>query len=113
MNSVNARLMFARLQRRGFENEAMPIIIRTPCRMHVGAKLSGRSVIDKLVIYEELNFHARAKIRFVDGPTRNCLSVGLVEPASQIRIRRNEIKCHRDARNQERLDNRLSDQKMD
>ena len=113
MYRVNASFMLARSKTRCLENKSMPIVVSPVCVMHIGAEISGDSILDKLVVNEELNLDTIGGTPFVNHPTGHCLSVRLVDPTPQIGICRNQIKSGSDGGNQQRLGYRFGNQKMD
>ena len=88
MEEIDAGLVFARRQRRRFENEAVPFIRRASSMTNVCTRLISRTLFDELIVNEELNFYAPARVGIVNGPPGNRLRVGVIQPAAQARVRR-------------------------
>ena len=59
---VDSSFMFTLWQRWTFEDEAVPVIIRTVCRVNIGAEFCSDVIVYKLPVDEKLKFNACARI---------------------------------------------------
>lgn len=109
MEQIDASFVFARRQRRRFENETVPVIRRAPCLTDVWPYLSGRALFDELIVDEELYFHAPARIVTVNCPPGNRLRVCPIQPATQARVRRRKVEACCNRSDQQRFGDRLAD----
>ena len=109
MKEIDASFVFARRQRRRFENETVPVIRRSSCLADVGPQISGRPLFDELIVDEELYLHAPARIVIVNCPPGNCSRVGMIQPATQARVRRRKVETGCNRSDQQRFGDRLAD----
>ena len=109
MKETDASFVFARRQRRRFENETVPVIRRSSCLTDVWPQLSGRPLFDELIVDEELYFHAPARIVSVNCPPGNRLRVCMIQPATQARVRRRKVETCGNRSDQQRFGDRLAD----
>ena len=109
MKEIYASFVFAGRQRGRFENETVPVIRRSSCLTDVWPQLNGRALFDELIVDKELYFHAPVPIIIVDRPPGNRLRVGMIQPATQARVRRRKVEGCGNRSDQQRFHDGLAD----
>jgi hypothetical protein len=112
MEKIDARLVFARRQRRRFKNEAVPVIRSASRLTNVWPMFSGRTLFDELIVDEELYFHPPARGVIVNCPSGYSLRVCVIQPTAQAWVRRREIEACRHRRDQQRFGDGLADEQI-
>ena len=113
MDRINPCLMLAWGQRRSLEDKAVPVIIRALGLTNIRAKLRRDAIFDEPVIYKQLHFDPGCCISPIDNPTGDAGGISLIQPTAKVRIRCHQIKTQAEAGDQQRLGDRLRQQKLE